>query len=63
MDLFSNDSSSPVDVKNEICLKDEPLEYYPEEAFSSISSEHSALQGLNLKPEDIFPVSSYLFIS
>ena len=63
MDFFSNDSISPVDVKDEICFKDEPLEYYPEEAFSSISSEHSALQGLNLKQEDILPVSSYLFIS
>lgn len=55
-------SMSQLDIKDEICLKDEPLEYCSEDAFISVSSEHSALQTLNLKPEDILPVSSCFLI-
>ena len=55
MASFENDFMSSMEIKEEIFFKDEPLEYCPEEPFSSISPEHSALQAL--KQEVILPVS------
>ena len=47
-----------MEVKEEICFKDEPLEYFPEDTSSSISCEYSALQELDGKHEKQLSTSS-----
>ena len=51
-----------MDIKDEICFKDEPLEDSPDDVPSSILSTHSDHQALGLKQGDSLQVSSYGFI-
>ena len=58
MDFFSNDTIKSMEIKDELCFKDEPLQYFPEEAYST-SSENSFLPKLKWNQDAIVQVSSY----
>ena len=52
-----NNPSFPVELKDEICFKDEPLEDSVDTVFNN-SSTYSTLQGHSLKTEDFVWVSA-----
>ena len=58
MALLQNDAMSPREIKEDMCFKDEPIEYPSENASSSISYEHSDLQELKFE-HDISVSSSF----
>ena len=60
MTLLQNDAVSPREIKD-MCFKDEPIEYFSEDASSSISYQHSDLLELKIE-HDMISVSSSFFI-
>ena len=61
MAFLQNDAVSPREIKEDMCFKDEPIEYFSEDASSSTSYQHSDLQELKIE-HDMISVSSSFFM-
>ena len=61
MDFLQKDSVSYKEIKEEICLKDEAIERFAEDASSTMSHRYSDLHELNFE-HDMISVSSSFFI-